>query len=277
MAVKLSEIFTKQNFTTDGGFSLPYRMYIPKNYDCGEYYPLLVVLHGAGERGTDNEVQISCNIDGLFGFDYSPAWNSIVIVPQCPEDSQWVETPWEDGNYRISEVPESVPLRAVVDLIKELRENYNIDDRRIYVTGLSMGGFGTWDLLARHGGLFAAGMPVCGGGDPTKSRILSEIPIRTFHGLLDTTVPTEGTREMYAAISAEGKGRIYYKEYEDVGHDAWNRAYGDINNQNWLFSKKKPIHRERTFEINLSRKTLKKAGIVAGAIGLIALITRKKK
>lgn len=265
--------FGYEKYVGEDGFELPYRIYIPRDYDCGATYPLLVMLHGAGERGCDNEEQIRVNFTHMFDDPQSPVFNSIIIAPQCAEDKQWVYTPWEHGNYSIAEVPESRECEAVLEIIKNIDREYNIDRSRIYITGLSMGGFGTWDMLMRHPSLFAAGMPVCGAADPSMAKVLSDIPIRTCHGSLDTCVPTDATREMYSAIKAFGKGKIKYIEYENVGHDSWENAYSDPENVKWLFSQTN----EKRLKKNAKAKRAGLAGVALGVVGAVIFSIVKKK
>ena len=267
--------FKKEVYVTSDGFTLPYRLYIPRNYDPGEFYPLMLFMHGAGERGCDNDEQARVAIPHVFDDPKSPAYNAIVVAPQCPEGKQWVYTPWEKGNYSTDSVVESKELQTVIEILRHLCSEYNVDKSRIYATGLSMGGFATWDLITRHPTVFAAAMPVCGGGDPSKAKQLAEIPIRTFHGFLDGVVPAEGTREMYSAISAQGKGRITYTEFPDRAHDIWDPVYMNAANVNWLFSQRKP-EKKRPVQ-NVSYKKVGTAIGIAGALTAALIILGKKK
>ena len=275
-AAKVGDVFDRRAFENNG-FTLPYRIYIPKNYDCGERYPLLVFLHGAGERGTENERQL-IHLQYLFNDPSSPVYDSIVLAPQCPEDSQWVLWPWEKGNYCIEETPESPGLETLCMLIDDVRDFYNVDDDRLYVTGLSMGGFGTWDLLSRHGARFAAGIPICGGGDPSYAELLKRIPIRTFHGSEDEAVPVAGTRQMYAAIRKAGGELIDYTEFDGAGHGVWAQVYEDRDNIDWLYAQSLA---ERRKKAEKKAKLLKLAAAGAGAAlsaVLVAVgISKKKK
>lgn len=272
--IDLGRDFRRELFVTADGYTLPYRLYIPANYDCGEYYPLMLFMHGAGERGNDNSEQIHVALPHVFDDPASPAYNAIIIAPQCPADKQWVYTPWDKGSYSTADVVESKELETVVQIIKNVCSEYNVDKSRIYATGLSMGGYATWDLIARHPSIFAAAMPVCGGGDPSKAKILADIPIRTFHGLLDDIVPTEGTREMYAAIKAVGKNKISFTEFEDGDHAIWDRVYMDKANVNWLFSQVKPEKKKPVQ--NIKYRKVGAAGVAIGLVGAALIILGKK-
>ena len=276
-AAKVSDIFTARTFENNG-FTLPYRLYIPKNYDCGEMYPLLVFLHGAGERGTDNEKQL-LHVQHLFNDPTSPVYDAIVLAPQCPEESQWVLWPWEKGNYNIDVTPESPGLETLCMLIDECRDFYNIDDDRLYVTGLSMGGFGTWDLLSRHGARFAAGMPVCGGGDPSYAELLKRIPVRMFHGSEDDAVPVACSRQMYAAIRKAGGQIIDYTEFDGAGHGIWGTVYEDRDNIDWLFSQTLTERREKAEKKSKIVKIAAagSAGAIVSSLLVAAGVKKKKK
>ena len=273
--IDIEQAFSNETLVSSDGYVMPYRLYVPKNYDCGETYPLMIFLHGAGERGSDNKLNIEVALPHVFDSESSPARKSIIIAPQCPEDRQWVYTPWERGNYSVDEIVESRECEAVMEILKTVASVYNVDRSRIYVTGLSMGGFGTWDLMARHSDIFAAGMPVCGGGDPSMAKAYASIPIRTFHGAHDGAVPVDGTRELYAAIKAAG-GRIKYVEFEDMDHGIWDDVYSDRGNIWWLFSqvKKKPAAKKTR-----RKNSVRKAGVLGAVAGVAAamVISHLKK
>lgn len=209
---------------------MPYRYYVPENYSDEYAYPVVLFLHGAGERGTNNEAPLIHVLQDWFNDTESPIYQSIIIVPQCPEEEQWVNTPWENGSYDSDAVGESDAIKEALAILDHVckRDSVNLD--RIYVVGLSMGGYGTWNLLMNHSDIFAAGMPMCGAADPSKANILKDIPIYAFHGDKDGVVPPAGTREAVQAIQAAGGEKIFYEEVPNVGHDVWKHAAsrGDI-------------------------------------------------
>lgn len=271
----VQDVFKKAEYTSDG-YTLPYRIYIPKNYDCGERYPLVLFLHGAGERGDDNERQLG-GIARAFEDVTSPIYDSIVVAPQCPAGAQWVMTPWEKGNYIVDNTPESRELECVCGLLDECCDYYNVDTDRIYVTGLSMGGFGTWDMLSRHGSRFAAGLPICGGGDISRAKDLRRIPIWTFHGSADPSVPVAGTRAMFSAIKREGGTEIGYTEFDGAGHNVWDAVYTDRQVIDWLFAQSRE---ERRKKAEMRSKVTKAAAVAGGgalSLALIILNASKKK
>ena len=190
--IQLNE-YVKGIYTDEKGTVLPYRLYDPK---LGSGRPLLVFLHGAGERGTDNEVTLSkpvapfaeeCALD-------LEDYGAYLLAPQCACDHQWVDKPWGKGSYDQSSIPISKHLAAAKSLIDEIVEKYDIDKNRIYIMGCSMGGFGTWDMITRFPGYFRAALPICGGADPKMAEKIKDMPIWTFHGDADDAVPVQGTR-----------------------------------------------------------------------------------
>ena len=234
-----------RRFTSSAGTKLPFRIYIPQEYSKEKEYPLVLFFHGAGEVGSDNMKQLLYPYSiytRLLTPENREKYECIILVPQCAQGSQWVDTPWSKGNYSIDDVPESEFMKAAVELIAWAKKEYKIEDERIYVTGVSMGGFGTWDIISRHPELFAAAIPVCGGGDPSYAEALVDMPIWTFHGSDDSSVPVEGTRKMVEALEAAGSKNIKYTEYENAEHNVWNMAYIEDDLLAWLFgSTKKSI------------------------------------
>ncbi len=207
---------------TNSESTIPYRLILPENYDETKEYPMIVFFHGAGERGNDNELQFFHCVQYIYDNTPEPC---IIVAPQCPLNHQWVDTPWVNGAYSVDNVPESNEMKAVVELIADLQTEYSVDSDRIYAAGISMGGFATWDALMRHNDLFAAGIPVCGGGDISKAELLKETPIFTFHAVNDTAVPVSGTRDTVNAIKNAGGEKIEYTEYTTGGHGIWNQAF----------------------------------------------------
>ena len=218
--------------------TLPYRIYIPFNYDASKSYPLLVNLHGAGLRGNDNMSHLKIIDAALFRTDL-PLDDAIIICPQCPENERWVDSAWARGSYSISSTPESNELKAVVELVKELMNTYPVDTNRVYACGFSMGGFATWDLLMRHSDLFCAGIPMCGAGDPTQADTLKNVGIWAIHGALDPTVPVSGSRDMAQALEAAGATNFTYTELPENEHDVWTYTYGNPDIFTWLFAQTK--------------------------------------
>lgn len=235
------EIMQEHTHTDSDGTALPYRLYVPEDYDSSKDYPVLLVLHGAGERGTDNKKHINVNVDIINRIINSnnSDYDCIIVAPQCAEDFQWVDTDWSKGSYDQSKVAISKYLKATYSLLNEIKSSYSVDSNRLYITGLSMGGYGTWDFITRYPDLFAAAIPVCGAGDPTKAEVIKHMPIWVFHGDADSVVPVQGSRDMVDALEALDSP-VRYTEYEGVGHDCWNNAYAETELLSWLFAQSSP-------------------------------------
>lgn len=218
-------------------YSMPYRLFIPNGYDPSKPYPLVLFLHGAGERGTDNNLQIDANRGAkLWAEEANQASHPcFVLAPQCPADKQWVNTSWSMGSYRTDKVFISNELKMVRDIIETLMRNYNINANELYITGLSMGGYGTWDFIVRYPDMFRSAIPICGAGDPSKAALIKNVNIWCFHSSDDGTVPVSGTRDMVKALNTVG-GNVKYTEYTNWGHSSWVPAYDTPDLVNWLFA-----------------------------------------
>ena len=225
----INELKKETFYDSKNGNVLPYRIFIPKNYDTSKQYSVILFLHGAGERGTDNEKQLG-NIRNMFQYNGDLIAQSIII---CPQTNEW----WDLD--RESKGDKKGSLGSVLHLLDEIQTRYSCDKNRIYVTGLSMGGYGTWSLLEEYGDIFAAGMPICGWGDETKADVLKEIPIRIYHSRDDTTVSFAGSMEMYQAIVRAGGGKVKFIELDGLGHNSWDYAYSDREAFCWLLAQNK--------------------------------------
>jgi len=164
---------------------------------------------------------------------------TIVVYPQCPPDMQWVNSDWKVGSYRVSETPISKPMAAMLDLLAWLRTSFPVDPARILVTGLSMGGYGAWDIVVRQPSLFAGALALCGGGDPSQAAVIRDLPLWAFHGDADQAVPVRGSRQMIAALRETG-GHPLYTEAAGFGHHVWTLAYRDPAVVRWLLSQRRP-------------------------------------
>jgi len=218
-----------------------YVLYVPREYDASKAWPLVVFLHGAGERGDDGIIQSEVGIGTAIrrNPDRFPA---LVLMPQCPKERIW---DWE-------------VLEGVEKAMADTQGNYAVDTSRIYLTGLSMGGFGTWTWGPAKSDVFAALMPICGGGrlegisrlgNPASAekfltleervQRMAKMPVYAFHGADDEVVKPELSREMVELITAAG-GEVKYEEFPETGHNSWDKAYGSAEAIAWLFEQKKP-------------------------------------
>jgi predicted peptidase len=232
-----ASMFEKRTYKNAAGKVLPYRLLQPENYDPEKKYPLVVFLHGAGERGGDNELQMIHGVKTFAEAPYRKKYPCFVIAPQCSNKDRWVEVDWNADTHTTPKRP-SEPMGLLLELIPALQKEFSIDPKRLYVSGLSMGGYGTWDLIIRKPDWFAAAAPVCGGGDETQAEKIAKVPVWVFHGAQDGAVKVARSRNMVAALEKAG-GKPKYKEYPDVGHDSWNPTYKDPEFYAWLFAQKR--------------------------------------
>lgn len=196
---------------------MDYLLYLPKDYDSKDQWPLLLFLHGAGERGHDLEQVKRHGPPKLI--DAGKDFPFIVVSPQCPTDARW----------------DAQQLSALIDAVEA---KYHVDKDRIYVTGLSMGGYGTWALAAHQPERLAAIVPICGGGDPSAAPRLAHLPIWVFHGAKDQAVPLKKSQEMVDALKKAGSD-VKFTIYPDAGHDSWTETYNNPELYEWLLKQKR--------------------------------------
>lgn len=234
----------KKSYKAKSGLSLPYQVITPsikKNHQ----YPLVVVLHGAGERGNDNEAQMTHGSQLFTDPNNQKDFPAYVIFPQCREDSYWSSVDVDRSKMPITLTFDYVnkeitsDLKAVRELIDQMINEFPIDQNRIYITGLSMGGMGTFEMVHRYPNLFAAAMPICGGGDTTRyTSDAKNTPFWIFHGEDDVVVKVDESRKMKSALEERGY-KVKYTEYPGVNHNSWDNAFAEAEFLSWMFSKKK--------------------------------------
>jgi predicted peptidase len=211
--------FLNKVFTADKS-NAKYVLFIPHNYEGDKEYPLILFLHGAGERGTDGEKQVKQGIGNAIKFKgKEKTFPFIVILPQAVKG-------WQ---------AEGDDAKRALAILDEVQKTYKVDSRRIYLTGLSMGGFGTWSLAAAHPNKWAAIAPICGGGNPKSAEKIKNIPCWCFHGGSDPTVKAQRSREMIQALKEAG-GDPRYSEFPYVGHNSWDPAYATQELYGWFLS-----------------------------------------
>jgi predicted peptidase len=232
--------FLDRTVSVDGA-EYKYQVFVPASWDKHKKWPELLFLHGAGERGDDGLLQTDVGIGHAIR-EHASRFEFIIVMPQCRKNHVWTEPEME--------------TQALAALEQSMKE-FNGDSNRVYLSGISMGGYGTWDMAARYPGKFAAFAPVCGGirgledypqigvslaknpkvADPyaeTAKRI-GRTPVWVFHGAADDTVPVEGSRKMVEALRSAG-GNVTYTEYPGVGHNSWDNAFAEPNFVPWLLS-----------------------------------------
>lgn len=228
-------VFDAAAFKPEGSeAALKYRILKPE-FKADEKLPLVLCLHGAGERGDDNEKTL-----GHFTPIWTsgnPAYRAVFVVPQVPNGQIWATSGWSTSTSEMQPEP-SQSMKLTRALVDDLCQKLPIDRDRIYVTGLSMGGYGTWEFAQRYPEVVAAIAPVCGGGDTRSAKRIAQIPIWAFHGDKDTAVkPIESTRMIEAVKEAGGKPRLTM--YEGVGHNSWAPAFREKDFLPWMFAQKR--------------------------------------
>lgn len=225
------------------GYTLRYKVMFPENYDEAKKYPLVVFLHGAGERGDDNEKQLIHGKDFLIN-NFQSKYPAIVIAPQCPADDYWSNVmshtigTKREFNFAFSETP-TAAMRTLVYLVNEWLSSGKIDLKQVYAGGLSMGGMGTYELTWRMPATFAAAFPICGGGSIEKVTHYSKTTaFWLFHGSDDNVVPPTLSRDMEKALKVN-KTEVKYTEYMGVNHGSWVNAFQEEGLAKWLFGHKK--------------------------------------
>lgn len=216
------------------GEAIPYRLFVPEKYDRKKKYPLVLFLHGGGGRGTDNLRQIQGGNGFILDYFIRPEtqaqFPSFVVAPQSFGEG-WVES---------GRLTPSSQLQLVLELIESLQKEYDIDRQRLYVAGQSLGAYGTFSAISAHPDLFAAAIPISGGGEESKAERIADVSIWVFHGDKDDVVSVERSRRMVAAIRRAG-GKPKYTEYAGEGHVIWQNVFNEPELLSWLFSQKRTL------------------------------------
>lgn len=237
-------LYQKKEYTYGEGKILPYRILYPANYDKSKKYPLVLFLHGAGERGNNNEKQLIHGSKLFLNANNRQNYPAIVVFPQCPENSFWSSVYIDRTKNPITfefNYDNSItwPLDAVQKLMTQLLINEAVDKKRCYITGLSMGGMGTFELLYRFPKLFAAAIPICGGGDALRyDERVKKTAFWIFHGDADAVVNVNESRAMVEKLKSL-KVDVTYTEYPKVNHNSWDNSFAEPTFLSWMFLQKK--------------------------------------
>ena len=212
----------EQSLAVSDGGAIPYHLYLPKGYvSSGEKVPMILFLHGRGESYGPLSIVAKWGPPRRLqsGGDQERLSKYLVVSPQCPGESSWSR---DEQQTRL------------LELLAHIKKTYNIDEDRIYLTGLSMGGFGTWRLASDHPEMFAAAAPICGAGSPANGSKLTSLPIWAWHGTDDGAVPFERSVEMVEAIKAAGGTKVRFTSLEHIGHFSWQAAYQSNDLYDWF-------------------------------------------
>ena len=238
------EQYLHKEYISTSGDTLIYRLLEPENMTAGTRYPLVIFLHGVGERGSDNQAQLVHGGNMFLNPKVRDEHPAYIMYPQCPETAAWSNTHRSENEppenkSRFPMAPEiTAPMQSLIELIEGFAGQDDIDISRIYVMGLSMGGMGTFDLICRRPDLFAAAVPICGGVNPQRiANVNPDLKISIYHGDKDNAVSVDFSREVYKALKAIGKEPRYI-EFPGCGHNAWDPALNDPELLNWMFSQK---------------------------------------
>jgi predicted peptidase len=235
-------LFEKKIFISSKGDTIPYRILYPENYNKTKKYPLVLFLHGGGEKGRDNEKQLLHGVKVFLDAENRKKFPCIVIAPQCMPDDSWtssktdqtVTPPVRDFNYTY---PITKSLDAVQELVYDVIKKESVQKTGVYVTGLSMGAMATYEIVARNPGLFVAAAAICGGGDPNfYNKKTAGTKFWIFHGDADDVVDVKYSRIMNEKLK-ELKANVKYTEYPGVNHNSWDTAYAEPDLLPWMFTK----------------------------------------
>lgn len=233
--------YEKNVFVSLQGDSLQYRLLRPENEQEGEKYPLVLFLHGAGERGNDNQKQLIHGGQMWLNPVNREKYPAYVLAPQCPQEDYWAYLS-RPRSFDPNKMPIMTEPTPIFKTLKELLDAYlsmaQIDKSRIYIVGLSMGGMGTFDMVIRYPEIYAAAVPICGTVNAERLSTVKNVKFRIYHGDADSVVPVEGSRQAYKALKKAGVD-VEYIEYPGVNHGSWVPAFNDPTFMSWLFSQKK--------------------------------------
>lgn len=241
LSLSAQQGYEKDVFVSSVGDSLPYRMIRPESAKAGKKYPLVLFLHGAGERGNDNERQLTHGGQMFLNPVNREKYPAFVLIPQCPADSYWAYTE-RPKSLLPADMPVGQEMSSLTRTLKQLLDTYlampEVDKKRIYIVGLSMGAMGTYDLVVRYPEIFAAAVPICGSVNPSRLSAAKKVKFRIFHGDADDVVPVEGSRAAYRALKA-ARADVEYIEFPGCNHGSWNPAFNYPGFIEWLFKQKK--------------------------------------
>lgn len=235
----------KKELLIIGKDTLPYRILLPENFDVKKQYPVIYFLHGAGERGNDNEKQL-VHGSKLFLLDsIRKNYPAIVIFPQCSEKSFWSSVAFKydsvskKRSFAFSATAEpTIAMQLLLKLTGKIEKQFDVNKTRVYVMGLSMGGMGTFEIVNRKPGYFPAAIPICGGGDASTAPVLAPVKWWIFHGAKDDVVLPVYSDIMVDALKKAGAD-VKYTLYPDANHNSWDAAFAEPTLMNWLFTQKK--------------------------------------
>jgi len=221
--------------------SLPYRLLLPENYDASKKYPVIFVLHGSGERGNDNELPLVHGADLFLKKEARKQYPAIVIFPQCPINSFWsnvimgFDSTGKRDFYFLTGGTATRSMELLQELVNYILDTYPVNRNKVYVGGLSMGGMGTFELVRRMPGIFAAAFSICGGANPATAVKIKNTKWWIFHGAKDDVVPYILSEKMVIALR-KTNATVKFNLYPEANHNSWDSAFAEPGLLPWLFS-----------------------------------------
>lgn len=241
---QLSKPTYERGIFTAKGDTLPYRILFPVGFDPAKKYPLIIVLHGAGERGNDNQSQLKNGAALFLKADVREQFPAIVIFPQCPANDFWADVivKPDSSGFRFTFQTDGKPTKsmsALMGMIDGFLDKPFINKHQVYIGGLSMGGMGTFEIIGREPSVFAAAFSICGGDNTLNAKkYAKKVPLWIFHGAKDKTVSADHSIVMVDAIKAAG-GEPKFTLYPNDDHNSWDDAFNEPQLLPWLFSHSK--------------------------------------
>ena len=235
-------LFSKEQFVK-GGDTLQYRMLLPENFDEKKQYPVLFFLHGAGERGTNNEAQLIHGSKLFLNPENRKNFPAIIIFPQCPQDDYWANVIIGDGKKleRFSFQKGGKPRKSMellIALVAKIKSEKFSDKARFYVGGLSMGAMGTYEILRRKPNVFASAFAICGGDHVENVKKYKHVPLWIFHGAKDSVVPIQKSEIVVNELKRLNSD-VKFRVYPDANHNSWDPAFAEPDFLSWIFSYRK--------------------------------------
>ena len=236
------DAYESKEFVSTEGQSLKYRVLAPQDMNAKKKYPLVIFMHGAGERGDDNEAQLTHGGQMFLNPVMQEKYPAYVLFPQCPSKGFWARPSFPNSPKKGPKGPGgNNEMSPILKAVKELLDKYialpNVDPTRVYIMGLSMGGMATFDMVCRFPEMFAAAVPICGAVGPGRLAAAKDVKFRIFHGDADPTVPVECSRMAYRELKAAGAD-VEYIEYPGCAHASWTPAFNEPDFLEWVFAQK---------------------------------------
>jgi predicted peptidase len=234
----------EKKWLVQGGDTLPYRVLLPINYDSSKQYPVMFFLHGAGERGYDNEKQLTHGGKLFLQPEVRTNFPAIVIFPQCSSTDYWSNVlrlhnaAGKRAFHFVADGNATRYMELLQELIRYTLEAYAVEKNRVYIGGLSMGGMGTYEVVRRMPGVFAAAVAICGGEHPATAKQLKKVDWWIFHGGKDDVVPPQASQQIANALNKEG-AKVKFTLYPEANHNSWDPAFAEKDLLPWLFSQKR--------------------------------------